>query len=623
MVAFAACTVRGIGAKPLGALAAVCLAALALSATAVPARGEGWVSEPTISASESPESTLTGVSCVSAAFCMALGESDPGREPFGNLPEKGFGSFSEIWNGSAWTVAPTSSSAGANAGLNAISCISATFCVAVGQSPGGPTAPYHVQSQKGRPLVEVWNGSSWRVQANPATAGSLFGVDCRSPSFCVAVGSGKQASQPLSEFWNGSHWSLQSTPRLRNTFNALQAVSCVAEDACFAVGFHNISPRGQVATVLLAERWDGHHWHAEYPPDHLPAEGVEMYGISCTSRSFCLAAASFAQGNGTVALSPFVERWNGVRWSSATAGLPKFSGLFGISCVTPDYCFSVGQFDPSLQPASGTTQLLTESWGGARWTRVATPRATEPELPEDIKWIETDPALLGVSCVALVGCTAVGAQGAGSINGAPLAQSEAGAPSAPPPEPEEAPASGLGRSADVNAVSGSVLVRRSGTHAFVPLSSSTQIPFGTVVDATHGSLSVTTAGPHGRTQTITLSEGEFVLTQGHNGVVVATLAGGDFSVCPTAAERAHIARAASKHAIGRHVVRKLWANGHGSFTTAGNYASASVRGTRWLTEDLCEGTLVHVVTDQVAVTNLVNHHHVTVKAGHSYLAKLP
>ena len=61
-----------------------------------------------------------------------------------------------------------------------------------------------------------------------------------------------------------------------------------------------------------------------------------MYGISCTSRSFCLAAASFAQGNGTVALSPFVERWNGVRWSAATAGLPKFSALFGISCVTPD-----------------------------------------------------------------------------------------------------------------------------------------------------------------------------------------------------------------------------------------------------------------------------------------------
>jgi YVTN family beta-propeller protein len=172
-------------------------------------------------------------------------------------------------------------------------------------------------------------------------------------------------------------------------------------------------------------------------------------------------------------------------------------------------------------------------------------------------------------------------------------------------------------------VSGSVLVKLPGSSTFVSLAAVGQIPFGTVIDATHGRVRVTTAGPHGATQTITLSEGEFVLTQGRNGMVVATLAGGDFSVCPTASERAHAARSASKHAAGKHVVRKLWAEGHGNFTTDGNYASASVRGTRWLTEDLCEGTLIHVATDRVAVVNRVNHSHVIVKAGHSYLAKVP
>jgi hypothetical protein len=44
-------------------------------------------------------------------------------------------------------------------------------------------------------------------------------------------------------------------------------------------------------------------------------------------------------------------------------------------------------------------------------------------------------------------------------------------------------------------------------------------------------------------------------------------------------------------------------------------------GTRWLTEDLCEGTLIRVVTDRVVVTNLITHRLVTVNAGHSYLAK--
>ncbi len=38
---------------------------------------------------------------------------------------------------------------------------------------------------------------------------------------------------------------------------------------------------------------------------------------------------------------------------------------------------------------------------------------------------------------------------------------------------------------------------------------------------------------------------------------------------------------------------------------------------------LCERTLIHVVTDRVAVTSFVNRRHLTVTAGHSYLAKAP
>ncbi len=185
------------------------------------------------------------------------------------------------------------------------------------------------------------------------------------------------------------------------------------------------------------------------------------------------------------------------------------------------------------------------------------------------------------------------------------------------------PAPKLAVTGNLAPVSGSVLVKLPGSSTFVALTAVRQIPFGTIVDATHGKVTVTTQGPHGVIQTITYSEGEFKLTQGSNGLVVATLVSGDFSVCPTARERSHLARASSKHASGKHVVRKLWSEGHGSYSTKGNYAAAAVLGTRWLTEDLCGGTLIHVATDRVTVTNLVNHRHVTVKAGHSYLAKAP
>ncbi len=185
------------------------------------------------------------------------------------------------------------------------------------------------------------------------------------------------------------------------------------------------------------------------------------------------------------------------------------------------------------------------------------------------------------------------------------------------------PSPELAVSGDLTPVSGSVLVKLPGTATFVALTMLREIPFGTVIDATHGRVSITTAGPHGGTQTGEFFEGEFVLTQGRNGLVVATLTGGYFSVCPTARERSHVARASSRYASGKHVVRKLWANAHGSFSTKGNYAAGAVEGTEWLTEDLCEGTLIRVTRDRVVVTNLVNHRHVTVKAGHRYLAKAP
>ncbi|MGA8364118.1 MAG: beta-propeller fold lactonase family protein [Solirubrobacteraceae bacterium] len=195
------------------------------------------------------------------------------------------------------------------------------------------------------------------------------------------------------------------------------------------------------------------------------------------------------------------------------------------------------------------------------------------------------------------------------------------------PPPLLVPSPVLARTGNVAPVSGKVLVKVPGSKQFVPLQTLRQIPFGSVIDATNGTVSVTTALPGGKTQTGQFFAGEFILRQERNGLVVAELTGGNFSVCPTKRERSHIARAGSVQAYaaasGKHVVRKLWANAHGKFSTKGNYAAGAVQGTEWLTEDLCEGTLIRVTRDKVAVTNLVNHRHVEVKTGHKYLAKVP
>lgn len=189
----------------------------------------------------------------------------------------------------------------------------------------------------------------------------------------------------------------------------------------------------------------------------------------------------------------------------------------------------------------------------------------------------------------------------------------------------------LAKTGNVAPVSGTVSVKVPGTSKFVPLATLEQVPFGSVIEATQGHVRVTVALPDGKTETGEFFSGEFILRQGANGEVIAELTGGNFSVCPTTRERAHKAgvavsgapRALTAAASGSHVVRKLWANAHGKFETKGNYAAGAVQGTEWLTEDLCDGTLIKVTRDKVAVTNLVNHRKVEVKTGHHYLAKAP
>jgi hypothetical protein len=189
-------------------------------------------------------------------------------------------------------------------------------------------------------------------------------------------------------------------------------------------------------------------------------------------------------------------------------------------------------------------------------------------------------------------------------------------------ESSQLPAPQLGVTGNLTPVSGKVLVKLPGSQKFVLLPAALQVPFGTVIDADEGKATLTTVGPHGKLQAMSFYEGEFRITQKHSGRVFATLRGGNFAGCPTRRERGHIASAEAASASKRPV-RKLWASGHGSYSTKGNYAAGAVLGTRWLTEDFCNGTYIHVATDSVEVTNLVTHRHFKVKAGHSYFAKAP
>jgi hypothetical protein len=197
-------------------------------------------------------------------------------------------------------------------------------------------------------------------------------------------------------------------------------------------------------------------------------------------------------------------------------------------------------------------------------------------------------------------------------------------PSTITPPPTGLPAPVLGRTANVDTVVGQVRIRPPEARAFVALSATRQVPYGTVIEAVHGEVSVVAAAPGGGTQKGEFFDGEFVLTQGRSGRVLATLTGGNFNVCPPAAgtAAARKARARSKFASRTHLVRRLWAEGHGNFSTKGRYAGGIVKGAQWLTEDMCSGTLILATRERVEVNDLVRHRQVQiVSGGGAYLAK--
>jgi hypothetical protein len=117
-------------------------------------------------------------------------------------------------------------------------------------------------------------------------------------------------------------------------------------------------------------------------------------------------------------------------------------------------------------------------------------------------------------------------------------------------------------------------------------------------------------------ETGTFSGARFVVHQDtRHKLTELRLTGGDFGKC---ADRTLAAAGKAKKKI---VVRSLWGADHGGhFRTHGHNSVATVRGTRWLTEDRCDGTLTKVTQGAVTVHDRRAHRTVVVRAGHSYLA---
>jgi hypothetical protein len=206
----------------------------------------------------------------------------------------------------------------------------------------------------------------------------------------------------------------------------------------------------------------------------------------------------------------------------------------------------------------------------------------------------------------------------------------------PPPPPVP------GKSVVVKVVSGTVLVkypagyvpRATGAAAgFVPFKGAANIPVGSQLDTRKGRVALTSAADTGgaKTQTSDFYQGIFQVKQSvpkqkpkkPKALITDLVMKGQIarSQCaPLKGARAAAVDAKKKKKGPKSVLGKLWGSGKGKFRTDGKYSSATVRGTIWLVQDECDGTLTKVRRGVVTVRDIKRKKTVKVKAGHSYLA---
>jgi hypothetical protein len=164
----------------------------------------------------------------------------------------------------------------------------------------------------------------------------------------------------------------------------------------------------------------------------------------------------------------------------------------------------------------------------------------------------------------------------------------------------------------VQPVSGTVKVKLKGTNRFIDLASAKGIPLGSTIDVKAGRIQLSSVPKRGGTaQTATFFGGVFKITQ-PGGITDLKL---NEALAPCAKRAAAAARKKKPKS------RRLWGQGSGAFRTTGRYSAATVRGTKWLVQDSCSGTLTRVTQGVVKVRDTVRRKTVVVRAGHRYLAK--
>jgi hypothetical protein len=489
------------------------------------------------------------------------------------------------WNGTKWASLGASTLNGA---VNAIAYFGGKVYVGGVFTNAGGNA--------NADFLAVWDGKSWGTVCNatgPAVTATVSALQIIGSTLYIGGAFANGAGIASADFL------------LACDLNTGAPRSTVAKDGDFTGGVLALTADSNgvlyagggfinVAGIPAADKvayLDGSGWHAM-------GSGAAPGGGAVTDFVRALAASGTDVYVGTdstnvagIAQADHVVKWNGSAWSALSSNTAGADGWFPTSSTINSLTVSGADVyaGGNFQNANGDqTADQIAHFDGSAWHPVGSNGAGNGPLDGNVTALTTFQGLLVAGGSFTHGGGNPLAAFAASFN--PGAVAPGGTPT--------------------GTQTGTVLLNGR------PFTGG-PVPYGSKLDVTHGTLTLTT-----ETGTATVSGkgvfAAFLLLRGTDSgkpIVEFRLTAGNFSVCKRKLAVVSATKAPPK------VVRQLWAKAKGKFRTRGRYASATVRGTIWLTADRCDGTLTRVTQGTVQVSDFILKKKFLVRAGSSHLAK--
>jgi hypothetical protein len=382
------------------------------AASATPTATSSITAPVPTGAAPSPQEGLNDISCPSLGTCVAVGvyttaASDPSNSSPGFPSPMETTLANGTWSALGLALPSNANLAQPESSLNGISCPVATWCVAVGQYAlaGGGKDPLLESLGAGG----IWTAMNAPLPSDAGNDPTLQSVSCPAVGSCVAVGSvnglgaGANVFVPVIETLSGGNWTVTEPNLPSNAYigsgaagplGSLSGVDCTATGSCVAVGAYGIT---QSTDAPLVESLSGGAWTPQFAPspatttsDTPTTDNAVFNSVSCPANASCVAVGSFSDV--TASVNTLVDSLTSGAWALVQASSVTGAQLVGISCGAVGSCVATGS------NAARTSATLIETLQSNTWTHRTVPTPTGA----------TTPVLGGVSCLTANACALVG-----------------------------------------------------------------------------------------------------------------------------------------------------------------------------------------------------------------------